>query len=108
MLQHLSQALGGAVSLFPNLVLLALSGRVSAETVHDHAEAAMRTSPPQLVLVVVVHQAPGVNYVHQSGGQETVVPVDERQPLVLQLNPVRKTQTFSRHGKFKKSPSAGD
>lgn len=37
----------------------------------------MRTSPPQLVLVVVVHQAPGVNYVHQSGGQETVVPVDE-------------------------------
>lgn len=49
-------------------------------------ESAMRTSPPQLVLVVVVHQPPGVNNVHQSGGQETVVPVDAWQPLILQLS----------------------
>lgn len=97
MLQHLCQALGGAASLFPNLVLLAL-GSVSAVSVYDHTETAMRTSPPQLVLVVVVHQAPGVNDVHQSGGQETVFPVDQRQPFVLQLSRAGKTQTFSRHG----------
>lgn len=45
-----------------------------------------RLSPPQVVLVLMVHKAFRADYVGQFGGQEAVVSVDDGQTLVLQLN----------------------
>lgn len=39
-----------------------------------------------MVLVVVVHQASRADDVGQSGGEEAIISVDDRQPLILQLN----------------------
>lgn len=44
-----------------------------------------KLSPPQVVLVLVVHQAFRANNLSQSGGQEAIVSVNDRQPLVVQL-----------------------
>lgn len=43
-------------------------------------------SPPQVVLVPMVHQAFRANNLSQFGGQEAIVSVNDRQPLVVKLN----------------------
>ena len=45
----------------------------------------MTSLPPQVVLVPVVHQALGANDGGQPGGEEAIVSVNDRQPLILKL-----------------------
>ena len=43
-------------------------------------------SPPQVVLVLMVHQTFGADDIGQFGRQQPVISVDDGQTLVLQLN----------------------